>query len=73
MKVFTIFGAGPKYSGLLLACSGAEERGGDLVEVVHDEAEERHEDEDLDDHQKVVLVGHAPDHSPLLLAHSRYF
>ena len=43
-----------------------------LVEVVDDKAKERHEDKDLDAHKEVVLVGHAPDDAPLLLAHPYY-
>ena len=43
-----------------------------LVKVVDDKPKERHEDQDLDAHKEVVLVGHAPDDPPLLLAHPYY-
>ena len=40
-----------------------------LVIIEDDESKERHEDKDLDEDEEVVLVGHAPDDAPLLLAH----
>ena len=40
-----------------------------LVIIEDDESKESHEDKDLDEDEEVVLVGHAPDDAPLLLAH----
>ena len=40
----------------------------DLIVVVHDIAEQGHEDKDLRRQQEVVLVRDAPDHGPFILA-----
>ena len=45
----------------------AEYRGTDLIKVINHETKERHEAENLEGDEEVVLVGHTPDHSPLLL------